>query len=118
MTELMPCNIWQVRGPDYDPVINTGMGLNPSKNYIVRSNDQPLKAITPHFPFDYSGSLHEFDWRLSNKLEAEAFAAGGCEAVLFQCAWTEIDLIYSQRHGDPDCKTFTKTLALLTGYTD
>ena len=49
VTDLMPCNIWQVRGPDCDPVINTDMGLNPSKNYIARSNDQLFKAITTHF---------------------------------------------------------------------
>ena len=118
VANVMRCNIWHVRGRDCDLVIDTGMGLNPLKKYIAQSTDKPLKAIATHSHFDHSGSLHEFDCRLGHRLEAEAFAAGGREAVLFQGAWTEIDFICPQRHGDFDRQTFTITPAPLTGYID
>ena len=86
VANFMRCNIWHVQGRDCDLVIDTGMGLNPLKQYIAQSTDKPLKAIATHSHFDHSGSLHEFDCRLGHKLEAEAFAVGGRDAVLFKGA--------------------------------
>lgn len=118
VANFMRCNIWHVQGRDCDLVIDTGMELNPLKQYIATSTDKPLKAIATHSHFDHSGSLHEFDCRLGHKLEAKVIAAGGREAVLFKGAWTEIDFICPQRHGDFDRQTFTITPALLIGYID
>jgi len=32
VANFLRCNIWQVRGRDYDLVIDTGMGLSPLKD--------------------------------------------------------------------------------------
>ena len=45
VANFMRCNIWHVQGRDCDLVIDTGMGLNPLKQYIAQSTDKPLKAI-------------------------------------------------------------------------
>ena len=84
VANFMRCNIWYVRGRDCDLVIDTGMGLNPLKQYIAQSTDKPLKAIATHSHFDHSGSLHEFDCRLGHRLEADAFAQAGVRRFCFK----------------------------------
>ena len=59
IANFMRCNIWHVRGRDYDLLIDTGMGLNSLKKMILTQTDKPIKAIGTHSHFDHSGSFYE-----------------------------------------------------------
>lgn len=65
------CNIWHVRGRDYDLLIDTGMGLRPLKLEIARLTEKPIKVVSTHCHFDHIGGANEFDCRLGHKLEAD-----------------------------------------------
>ncbi|MGA1181554.1 MAG: MBL fold metallo-hydrolase, partial [Marivivens sp.] len=54
VANFMRCNIWHVRGREFDLVIDTGMGVSPLKDWILRESDRPLKAIVTHCHFDHS----------------------------------------------------------------
>ena len=68
------CNIWHVRGRDYDLVIDTGLGIRPLKLEIARLLEKPVKAILTHSHFDHAGGAHEFDCRLGHRAEADLLA--------------------------------------------
>lgn len=63
------CNIWHVRGNNFDLLIDTGMGLRPLKNEIAVLSQNPIKVISTHCHFDHIGGAHEFDCRLGHKSE-------------------------------------------------
>ncbi|MCZ6668341.1 MAG: MBL fold metallo-hydrolase [Gammaproteobacteria bacterium] len=63
------CNIWLVRGNNFDLLIDTGMGLRPLKNEIAALSQNPIKVISTHCHFDHIGGAHEFDCRLGHKSE-------------------------------------------------
>ncbi len=118
VASFMRCNIWHVRGRDCDLVIDTGMGLGPLKDWVLRETDRPIKAIVTHCHFDHSGSLHEFDCRLGHPAEAHNLAAPQNRAVVYSGAWTEIEIVDPRAHPDFDPATFRITPAPLTGYLD
>ena len=118
VANFMRCNIWHVKGRDCDLVIDTGMGLNPLKDWILRETDRPIKAIGTHSHFDHSGSMHEFDCRLGHRAEADAFAQGGREATLYYGPWTEIEFVSNSRHPEFSSETYSITPSPLTGYLD
>ena len=45
VASCLRCNIWHVRGRDHDLVIDTGMGLDPLKDWLRCVTDRPIKAI-------------------------------------------------------------------------
>ena len=112
------CNIWHVRGRDHDLVIDTGMGLSPLKDWLLRETDRPIKAIVTHCHFDHSGSLHEFDCRLGHRAEAQILAAPDNDAVVYSGAWTQIEVVDPRAHPEFDPATYRITPAPLTGYLD
>lgn len=118
VANFMRCNIWHVRGRDFDLVIDTGFGINPLKDWIMRETDRPLKAICTHSHFDHAGSLHEFDCRLGHKAEANAFASGGREPTMFYGPWTEIEVVSPIAHPEYAARRYSVTPAPLTGYLD
>jgi len=118
IANFMRCNIWHVRGRDYDVVIDTGMGLNPLKDWLLRETDRPIKAIVTHCHFDHSGGLHEFDCRLGHRAEAHILAAPRNDAVVYAGAWTQIEIVNPRVHPDFDPATYRITPAPLTGYLD
>lgn len=118
VASFMRCNIWHVRGRDYDLVIDTGMGLSPLKDWVLRETDRPIKAIVTHTHFDHSGSLHEFDCRLCHPAEASILAAPRNDTVVYAGAWTEIEIVDRKAHPDFDPATFRITPAPVTGYLD
>ena len=63
------CNIWHVRGNNFDLLIDTGMGLRPLKTEIAVLSQNPIKVISTHCHFDHIGGAHEFDCRLGHKSE-------------------------------------------------
>lgn len=112
------CNIWHVRGRDCDLVIDTGMGLSPLKDWLLRETDRPVKAIVTHSHFDHSGSLHEFDCRLGHRAEADILANPTSDAVVYSGAWTQIEVVNPRAHPDFDPTTYRITPAPLTGFLD
>lgn len=115
---FLRCNIWHVRGRDFDLVIDTGMGLSPLKDWIRQTSDRPLKAVCTHCHFDHMGGLHEFDCRLGHPVEAPIFRSGGREPTLFTGGWTEIEIVDRRLHPGYAPETFQIRAAPLTGYLD
>ena len=68
------CNIWHVRGKNFDLLIDTGMGLRPLKKEIATLSGNPIKVVSTHCHFDHIGGAHEFDCRLGHKREKEIHA--------------------------------------------
>ncbi len=118
VASFMRCNIWHVRGRDYDLVIDTGMGLSPLKDWLLRETDRPIKAIVTHCHFDHSGGLHEFDCRLGHPAEAHILCAPDNDAVVYSGAWTQIEIVNPHAYPDFDPATYRITPAPLTGYLD
>lgn len=118
VARFMRCNIWHVRGRDFDLVIDTGMGLSPLKDWVRRESDRPLKAIVTHCHFDHSGGLHEFDCRLGHPAEADILAAPEPGRVVYTKDWAAIEIVDPRAHPDFRPETYRITPAPLTGYLD
>ncbi|MDH3635098.1 MAG: MBL fold metallo-hydrolase [Gammaproteobacteria bacterium] len=63
------CNIWHLRGKNYDLLIDSGMGLRPLKREIAILGEKPVTVISTHCHFDHIGGAHEFKCRLGHRLE-------------------------------------------------
>lgn len=118
VANFMRCNIWHVRGRDFDLVIDTGMGLSPLKSWIQRDSDRPLKAIVTHSHFDHSGGLHEFDCRLGHCTEAHILAGPEPEGTVYSGSWSQIEIVDPRTHPDFEPQSYRVTPAPLTGYLD
>ena len=118
VANFLRCNIWHVRGRDCDLVIDTGMGLGPLKDMVLRESDRPIKAIVTHCHFDHSGSLHEFDCRLGHRAEAHILAAPTNSEVVYSGDWARIEVVDPRQHPDFRPETYRITPAPLTGYLD
>ena len=68
------CNIWHIRGKNFDLLIDTGMGLKPLKKAIATLSGNPIKVVSTHCHFDHIGAAHEFECRLGHKQEEEIHA--------------------------------------------
>ena len=118
VANFMRCNIWHVRGRNFDLVIDTGMGLDPLKQWIMSCTDKPVKAIVTHCHFDHSGCLHEFDVRLGHRAEAAILRKPCNKSVVYEGAWTRIAIVDPGQHPDFSAETYSITPAPLTGYLD
>lgn len=118
VANFMRCNIWHVKGRDFDLVIDTGMGLGPLKDWILQDTDRPIKAIVTHCHFDHAGSLHEFDCRLGHRSEAEILACPDAQKVVYDGDWPKIEIVDPKQHPDYSAESFAITPAPLTGYLD
>ena len=122
VANFMRCNIWHVSGRDFDLVIDTGMGLDSLKHWIMGITNKPIKAIVTHCHFDHSGCLHEFDTRLGHRLESDILAnpdsAARMQAMVYTGGWTRIGIVDPIQHPDYSPETYTVKAAPLTGYLD
>jgi len=118
VANFMRCNIWHVRGRDFDLVIDTGMGLDPLKEWVMRDTDKPIKAIVTHCHFDHSGCLHEFDERLGHPIEADILASPTNLKMVYEGSWTRIGIVDPKQHPDYSPETYRVKAAPLTGYLD
>jgi glyoxylase-like metal-dependent hydrolase (beta-lactamase superfamily II) len=118
VANFLRCNIWHVRGRDFDLVIDTGMGLDPLKDWVMRDTDRPIKAIVTHCHFDHSGSLHEFDCRLGHCAEAHILARPDPAAVVYSGDWLRIEVVNRHLHPGFSPESYRITPAPLTGYLD
>jgi len=118
VANFMRCNIWHVAGRDCDLVIDTGMGLDSLKQWIMQYTNRPIKAIVTHSHFDHSGCLHEFDERLGHHAESGILAKPDNESVVYTGDWTQIAIVDPKQHPDYSPKTYQIKAAPLTGYLD
>lgn len=118
VANFLRCNIWHVRGRDFDLVIDTGMGLGPLKDWVRRDSDRPLKAICTHCHFDHMAGLHEFDCRLGHRAEAAVFADPSPDATVYSGDWARIEIVSPTAHPDFAPESWSITPAPLTGYLD
>ncbi len=115
---FMRCNIWHVRGRNFDLVIDTGFGISSLKTWIVARGDRAIRAICTHSHFDHVAGLAEFSCRLGHRLEAPAFAAGGHDATMFSSGWTDVQIVDPEAHPGFDNLSHVIRPAPLTGYLD
>jgi len=118
VANFMRCNIWHVKGRDFDLVIDTGMGLDPLKEWVMRETDRPIKAIVTHCHFDHSGCLHEFDERLGHRAEADILANPSNPKMVYEGSWTRIGIVDPKQHPEYSGETFHVKAAPLTGFLD
>ncbi|MDH5797442.1 MAG: MBL fold metallo-hydrolase [Paracoccaceae bacterium] len=118
VAQFLRCNIWHVRGRDFDLVIDTGMGLSPLKDWICRETARPLKAVVTHCHFDHSGGLHEFDCRLGHLAEAQILADPRPKKVVYDGAWAKIEVVDPRQHPEFRRDSYRVKAAPLTGYLD
>lgn len=118
VANLLRCNIWHVRGRDFDLVIDTGMGLGSLKTWLMQEADRPVKAVVTHCHFDHSGSLHEFDCRLGHNAEGHILANPTPHDVVYSGDWMRIEVVDPKQHPDFSPQSYRITPAPLTGYLD
>lgn len=68
---FLRCNIWHLKGRDYDLLIDTGLGVASLKDAIAEQLDKPVLALATHIHYDHVGCLHEFEHRLMHQAEAD-----------------------------------------------
>ena len=118
VANFMRCNIWHVRGKEFDLIIDTGMGLSSLKKFIIDEIDKPIISVITHSHFDHCGSLHEFENRLGHKSEAKIIQNMRNEDIVFSGAWKEIQIIDKVKFPNYEGNTFHVTPTTLTGFLD
>ncbi len=118
VANFMRCNIWHVQGRDCDLIIDTGMGLDPLKSWVMQQTDKPIKAIVTHCHFDHAGALHEFDCRLGHRHEAAILAEPSRQNTVYTGDWQAIEIVDPRQHPDHNNKAYSIKPAPLTGYLD
>lgn len=118
VANFMRCNIWHVRGKEFDLIIDTGMGLSSLKKFIIDEIDKPIISVITHSHFDHCGSLHEFENRLGHKSEAKIIQNMKNEDIVFSGAWKEIQIIDKVKFPNYEGNTFHVTPTTLTGFLD
>jgi len=65
-------NVWHVRGPERDLVVDTGNGIGdlPAELQPL-AGDRPVVAVATHDHFDHVGGLHAFDERWCHAADAD-----------------------------------------------
>ncbi|ELT90809.1 hypothetical protein CAPTEDRAFT_89884 [Capitella teleta] len=80
--EFNRCNIWLIKGPTKDVIIDTGLGVcNLKKHYedrglISRDASRPSEVICTHVHFDHSGGAHHFDNVFIHELDLPGLKCG------------------------------------------
>ncbi len=118
VANFMRCNIWHVTGHEYDLVIDTGMGLDSLKQWVMQHTDRPIKAIVTHSHFDHSGCLHEFDHRLGHEKESHILASPDNSSVVYAGDWSQIAIVDPKQHPSYSPETYSITPAPLTAHLD
>ena len=113
----MRCNIWHIRGRDFDLLIDSGMGLRPLKAEIAILRQRSLKSISTHCHFDHIGGAHEFAIRLGHRSEADVYNRPNLDNT---CAktWLTAELLTASPFIGFELSNYKITPASLTGYLD
>ena len=71
---LVRCNMWHVRGSEFDMLLDTGFGLSSLKEHVALVTEKPVLCVGSHTHFDHIGGHWEFDERLIHSAEAALLA--------------------------------------------
>jgi len=118
VANFMRCNIWHVKGRNFDLVVDTGMGLDPLKQWVMQDTDRPIKAVVTHSHFDHAGCLHEFDVRMGHSAESDILARPCDNPTVFTGAWTRIAIVDLNQHPSYSADTYSVKAAELTHLID
>ncbi|MFT8884753.1 MAG: MBL fold metallo-hydrolase [Acetobacter papayae] len=55
------CNMWHVRGRDYDLLFDSGLGAVPLRRHVSLLAERPVLCVASHAHFDHIGCHHEFE---------------------------------------------------------
>jgi glyoxylase-like metal-dependent hydrolase (beta-lactamase superfamily II) len=58
---LLRCNIWHVRGREFDLMIDTGLGISSLRQAAHDLLDKKVRAVATHTHYDHIGGHHEFE---------------------------------------------------------
>ncbi len=112
------CNMWHVRGRDYDLLIDSGMGLRPLKIEVSQLTERPVTCIATHAHFDHIGGQHEFEQRLGHRSEADIHAAPTEANTAGWKPFVRAETFNALPHDGFDYREFDVRPAPLTGYLD
>ncbi len=72
--ERSRCNIWLIKGNDYNLLIDTGLGVASLKDYIHDhiDNSKKIRVVAADIHFDHTGGMHEFSNSFIHETEYEA----------------------------------------------
>jgi glyoxylase-like metal-dependent hydrolase (beta-lactamase superfamily II) len=118
VADWLRCNIWHVRGRNFDLLIDTGMGLRPLKKEIAAISENPLKVISSHCHFDHIGGAHEFDCRLGHNSEASIHAKPDKHSTGDWDAFIRAETFIRLPNDSFVVEDYAVTPAPLTGYLD
>jgi len=111
------CNIWHIRGKNYDLLIDSGMGLRPLKQEIAALVEKPVTVISTHAHFDHIGGAHEFDCRLGHRLE-EALHSHPDNVSTGVSGFVRAETFLALPHDNFHYEDYRVQSAPLTGYLD
>lgn len=111
------CNIWHLRGKNYDLLIDSGMGLMPLKQEIATLCEKPVTVISTHCHFDHIGGSHEFECRLGHRLEDALYTEPNHENSGI-AEFVRAETFLALPHPDFHYEDYRVTAAPLTGYLD
>lgn len=118
VADWLRCNIWHVKGRDYDLLIDTGMGLRPLKAEIVELTEKPVTVISTHCHFDHMGGAHEFDCRLGHRLEAHVHQNPTPENTVANSGFVRAETFKAVPYDGFVAEDYYVKPAPLTGYLD
>lgn len=111
------CNIWHIKGKEYDLLIDSGMGLRPLKAEIASLTRKPITVVSTHCHFDHIGGAHEFDCRLGHHLEADIHRQPDIESGVY-AEFVRAETFLAVPHDGFHFEQYRVTPAALTGYLD
>lgn len=118
VADWLRCNMWHVRGRDYDLLIDSGMGLRPLRKEISELTERPVTCIATHAHFDHIGGQHEFDRRLGHRSESDIHAAPTVDNTADWRPFIRAETFSALPHDGFDYRRFEVRPAPLTGYLD
>jgi glyoxylase-like metal-dependent hydrolase (beta-lactamase superfamily II) len=74
---LIRCNIWHIRGRNFDLLIDTGLGIGSLREAARDLFDKPLQVVATHSHYDHIGGHHELPSCLAHPLEADLIRNAG-----------------------------------------
>lgn len=112
------CNIWHVRGRDYDLLVDSGMGMSPLKAEVALVTEKPVIAVSSHAHFDHIGGAHEFDIRMGHAAEADIHADPTNEKTVVSPTYVNAETLSALPHAGYDIAEYALQPAPLTGTLD
>jgi len=85
------CNIWHLRGRQFDALIDSGLGLVSLRDTVAGLAGRNVMAIASHTHFDHIGCHHEFEQRLCHPAEADVLRGPDAHNTVWQAYQTTLN---------------------------